>query len=171
MLKREAFGPMVKTAIFTLLVPFVVGWWLPYRVHWTYTIPTDTGGMSLWPALASYPFLAMGVAIYFWCAWDFAVTGLGTPAPIDAPKVLVATGLYRYVRNPMYVGVAFLIISQAISWRSYPIVVYLIFIVACFYELVIAYEEPHLKRVFGEQYEQYCLRVPRWLPRFRSKDR
>jgi len=94
---------------------------------------------------------------------------LGTPAPIDAPRVLVIKGLYRYVRNPMYVGVLCLIASQALFWRSYPILVYMIFIVACFHLFVIAYEEGHLKHVFGEQYEEYCKRVPRWLPRLRAR--
>jgi len=116
-----------------------------------------------------YPFLLAGIAVYLWCAWDFAVTGLGTPAPIDEPRTLIIRGLYRYVRNPMYVGVICLIVSRGLLWRSFPILVYVIFIVACFHLFVIAYEEPHLKRVFGAEYEEYCQQVPRWLPRFKAK--
>ena len=82
MVRREAFWPLVKTAIFTLLAPFVVGLWLPYRVYRTYTVPTGVRGGNLWEQFLCYPFLAVGTAIYLWCAWDFAVTGLGTPAPI-----------------------------------------------------------------------------------------
>ena len=169
MVGRQALWPLLKTGIFTVLVPFVVGLWLPYRVHWAYTLPTDVLGGNLLGYLIGYLFLVLGAAIYLWCAWDFAVTGLGTPAPIDAPRVLVIKGLYRYVRNPMYVGVLCLIASQALFWRSYPILVYMIFIVACFHLFVIAYEEGHLKHVFGEQYEEYCKRVPRWLPRLRAR--
>ena len=169
MLKREAFWPLVKTGIFTLLVPFVVGWWAPGRVHAAYSNYDQVSNGRVWFRVGSYLFLALGAAIYFWCAWDFAVTGLGTPAPNDAPKVLVAKGLYRYVRNPMYVGVACLIISRAIFWQSYPVVIYLLIVVAFFHTFVMAYEEPHLKRAFGEQYEEYCRRVPRWLPRLRAK--
>ena len=93
------------------------------------------------------------------------MTGLGTPAPIDEPRILIVRGLYGYVRNPMYAGVLCVIASRALFWQSYPICVYLIFVTACFHLFVIAYEEPHLKRVFGGQYEDYCLRVARWLPR------
>jgi protein-S-isoprenylcysteine O-methyltransferase Ste14 len=168
MVRREAFWPLVKTAIFTLLAPFVVGLWLPYRVYRTYTVPTGVRGGNLWEQFLCYPFLAVGTAIYLWCAWDFAVTGLGTPAPIDAPRVLIVKGLYRYLRNPMYVAVICLIASRALHWQSYPVLFYMIFIAACFHLFVIAYEEPHLKRLFGEPYEDYCKRVPRWLPRFRA---
>lgn len=94
MIRREAFWPLLKTAIFTLLVPFFVGLWIPDRVHWAYTMPTDVLGGNMWWQLSSYPFLALGLAIYLWCAWDFAVTGLGTPAPIDEPRVMIAKGLY-----------------------------------------------------------------------------
>ena len=165
MVRSEALWPLVKTAIFTALVPFVVGLWLPYRVHWAYAVPADALGVNPWEPFLSYPFLVVGMAIYLWCAWDFAVTGLGTPAPIDAPRVLIIKGLYRYVRNPMYVGVLCLIASRALFWHSHAVLVYMISIAACFHLFVMAYEEPHLKRVFGEQYEDYCRRVPRWLPR------
>jgi len=104
-----------------------------------------------------------------WCAWDFAETGLGTPAPIDEPHVLIVKGLYRYVRNPMYVGVGCLIASRALFWQSFPVLIYLIFVATCFHLFVIAYEEPHLKRVFGAEYEEYCRRVHRWLPRITAK--
>ena len=64
----------------------------------------------------------IGIAIYLWCAWDFAVKGLGTPAPIDAPRLLVVKGLYRFTRNPMYVGVSAMILGQAAYYGSFSIV-------------------------------------------------
>jgi protein-S-isoprenylcysteine O-methyltransferase Ste14 len=93
------------------------------------------------------------------------VKGLGTPAPIDAPKHLVVNGLYRFVRNPMYVGVFCVIVSRAIFCRSLPILFYLILFMVCANLFVQLYEEPHLRSVFGEQYIDYCHRVSRWLPR------
>jgi protein-S-isoprenylcysteine O-methyltransferase Ste14 len=111
--------------------------------------------------------LFVGAVLYFWCAWDFATKGLGTPAPIDAPKNLVISGPYRYVRNPMYFAVLCPIASQAISWQSRPIVIYLIFVAACFHLFVLVYEEPKLSRLFGAQYEEYCRRVPLWIGRVR----
>ena len=71
----------------------------------------------------------IGVAIYLWSAWDFAVKGLGTPAPSDAPRLLVVKGLYRFTRNPMYVGVSSMILGQAIYYGSFSMVVYLLAIV------------------------------------------
>jgi protein-S-isoprenylcysteine O-methyltransferase Ste14 len=165
MVRREAFWPLAKTAVFTILVPYTVAWYLPHWVDSTYAAYTDAIRSHAWALLLGFLVFLIGLAIYLWCAWDFAVTGLGTPAPIDAPRVLVVKGLYQYVRNPMYLGVICLIASRALFRESYPIMIYLIFVAACFHLFVIAYEEPHLKRIFGEQYDDYCKRVPRWLPR------
>jgi protein-S-isoprenylcysteine O-methyltransferase Ste14 len=156
---------LFKTAIFTVIAPYFVGLRFPYYVHCAYTVAKDKGFVTLPQVIVGWAFLLLGVVIYLWCAWDFAVKGLGTPAPIDAPKNLVGNGLYRFVRNPMYLGVACLIISQAIEWASVPILVYLAFVIACFHLFIVLYEEPHLRRVFGEQYEDYCRNVRRWIPR------
>ena len=164
---RRAFA-VLRTAIFTV-VPYVVGIWLPVRVHWAYTLPTDTSASRLFDVILGLVFLIGGIALYCWCAWDFAVKGFGSPAPIDAPRTLVVAGPYRHVRNPMYLAVLIVIASQAISWRSFPTLIYLVFI-ACWFELfVIVYEEPHLRRVFGTQYENYSRSVNRWLPRLSAK--
>jgi protein-S-isoprenylcysteine O-methyltransferase Ste14 len=96
------------------------------------------------------------------------VKGLGTPAPIDAPKNLVVNGLYRFVRNPMYVGVLCLIASRAVYFWSFAVVLYLVFVATCVELFIVLYEEPHLRRVFGEQYLEYCKNVPRWIPRLRA---
>ncbi|HEY1483034.1 MAG TPA: isoprenylcysteine carboxylmethyltransferase family protein [Candidatus Acidoferrum sp.] len=112
--------------------------------------------------LAGGLLLLLGLSVYLWCAWDFAVKGLGTPAPIDAPKNLVVQGLYRYTRNPMYVGVAAMIAGQAIYRGSVAVALYLGVVVILFNLFVLFYEEPTLRRQFGEQYNNYCRAVPRW---------
>jgi protein-S-isoprenylcysteine O-methyltransferase Ste14 len=112
--------------------------------------------------LAGGLLLLLGLSVYLWCAWDFAVKGLGTPAPIDAPKNLVIQGLYRYTRNPMYVGVAAMIAGQAIYRGSIAMALYLGVVVILFNLFVLFYEEPTLRRQFGEQYINYCRAVPRW---------
>ncbi len=89
----------IKNVIFTIFVPGTVAFYIPYRI-----LSGQMDSFSIeWglPQYLSMPIFAIGSAIYFWCLWDFAVTGRGTPAPIDAPKKLVVKGLYRYVRNPM----------------------------------------------------------------------
>jgi protein-S-isoprenylcysteine O-methyltransferase Ste14 len=152
---------LLKTAIFTLVAPGTVALYVPGMLR----------ERSADPAMHSfflYPWLALflgGAGIYLWCAWDFAVKGRGTPAPIDAPRLLVVQGLYRFTRNPMYVGVATMIAAQAGYYRSRSVAVYLLFVVLAFHTFVRLYEEPTLRRLFGEQYETYCQTVPRWLVR------
>ncbi len=157
---------LFKTIVFTALVPGTVGLWVPYRIRQGTRAP-DVHVASAVESGLSYFLLIAGAAIYLWCAWDFSVKGMGTPAPIDAPKNLVINGLYRFVRNPMYLGVSCMILSQAIAARSLEILFYLAPVVIGFNLFVRLYEEPHLRRIFGEQYLNYCRRVPRWLPRIR----
>jgi protein-S-isoprenylcysteine O-methyltransferase Ste14 len=155
------FWRLAKTTVFSIVVPGSVGLLLPRlllnpRQRW-----------QILPAAqqaAGAAFIVAGVLIYLWCAWDFVVRGLGTPAPIDAPKKLVVNGLYRYTRNPMYVGVAAIILGQTVYYGSLPVAVYLFLIGALFHMFVLLYEEPTLRRTFGEPYEEYCRSVPRWLP-------
>jgi protein-S-isoprenylcysteine O-methyltransferase Ste14 len=164
---------LFKTAIFTALAPFTVGLLLPAYLDSAFGPPFDgvdygIENCSIWCTRSmqlSPFFLVTGVVIYLWCAWDFAVKGMGTPAPIDAPKKLIVNGLYRFVRNPMYLGVFCLTISEAMQWRSLTVLLYLIFVTTCFHLFIVLYEEPHLRKVFGEQYEEYCHNVRRWLPR------
>jgi len=115
-----------------------------------------------WLALAP---CGLGVAILLKCAWDFAVVGLGTPAPIDPPKSLVVNGLYRFVRNPMYVGVALVLFSEAVLFSSLTLLEYALLVGGFFSLFVLSYEEPTLRKKFGTSYQEYCQAVPRWIPR------
>lgn len=154
---------LVKTAVFTLVVPGSVGVLIP---RW---VLLDTGGSYSLPPVGwrwtGFLALIAGACFYFKCAWDFAVTGLGTPAPIDMPRNLVVKGLYRFVRNPMYVGVAWFVVGQAILFGSIPVGIYIACVWLFFHLFVLLQEEPALRRKFGAEYEEYCRRVPRWLPR------
>jgi protein-S-isoprenylcysteine O-methyltransferase Ste14 len=159
---------LFKTLIFTVFVPGTVGVWIPHRIGGSGDIRTIFEQASELRYVSGVLFLLMGGLIYLWCAWDFSVKGLGTPAPIDAPKTLVVNGLYRFVRNPMYLGVAYLISAQSILRSSHSVFYYLIFFLICAQLFVSFYEEPHLRRLFGEQYEEYCRQVPRWIPQFKG---
>ncbi len=108
---------------------------------------------------------AVGVAVVLWCEWDFATFGRGTPFPLDAPKQLVARGLYRFVRNPMYVGVLLAILGQALWFESAATLWYAMAAALCFHLFVVFYEEPTLRHKFGEPYKQYAKAVPRWMPK------
>ena len=94
--------------------------------------------------------------------------GLGTPAPIAPTKFLVVSGLHRYVRNPMYIGVALVILGEAALFRASVLAWYAGVFWVLVNLFVMLYEEPTLRRQFGESYEQYRRTVPRWIPRFRK---
>lgn len=150
----------LKTLIFTLVVPATITVYLPYSLLASRTAPPP-GALRY---LGLLPVLC-GVAIYCWCAWDFAVTGRGTPAPIDPPQELVARGLYAYVRNPMYVGVMAILIGEAWFFAARTLVWYAGVVFVGFNLFVLVYEEPTLRHKFGAAYERYCAHVPRWWPR------
>ncbi len=95
----------------------------------------------------------------------FALKGLGTPAPIAPTKHLVVSGLYRYVRNPMYVGVLAAIVGQALLFPSLVLLGYAALVWLAFFAFVALYEEPKLQRTFGSEYTDYRANVPPWLPR------
>ncbi|HXP23332.1 MAG TPA: isoprenylcysteine carboxylmethyltransferase family protein [Candidatus Sulfotelmatobacter sp.] len=156
------FWRLIKTAIFTVVVPGTVAIYMPQTLRGRVATVHASRAVSSGASLALF---FCGAIIYLWCACDFAVKGLGTPAPIDAPRVLVVKGLYRFTRNPMYVGVAAMIAGQAGYYRSASIGIYLLIVLLAFHTFVRLYEEPALRRLFGEQYEVYCRTVPRWLPR------
>jgi protein-S-isoprenylcysteine O-methyltransferase Ste14 len=97
------------------------------------------------------------------CFWDFLVKGYGTPAPIDPPKELVVTGLYHYVRNPMYVSELMIIIGHILWFKTVWLIVYMAVVFTALF--VTLYEEPHLKKTFGATYEDCTKKAPRWILR------
>jgi protein-S-isoprenylcysteine O-methyltransferase Ste14 len=160
---HRMWRPIFKTLIFTVVVPGTVTIAVP---RWLLLSrrPPDLPPIFRIPA---WPLLLLGLAVYFWCAWDFAVAGRGTPAPIDPPKELVARGLYRYVRNPMYLGISMILVGEAFFHRSRMLLEYAAVVFGVFFLFVLAYEEPSLGRKFGSAYERYRQEVPRWIPAFR----
>ncbi|MCI0442764.1 isoprenylcysteine carboxylmethyltransferase family protein [bacterium] len=153
---------ILKNLLFTLISPCTVAVYIPYLLTRN---ETAKGRLSF---AISILIFATGAAIYFWCLWNFASYGKGTPAPIDAPKKLVTSGLYRYVRNPMYVGVITTILGWVILYHSWVLLIYAFFFWICFELFIVFYEEPHLRKIFGAEYEQYCARVGRWIPKITS---
>ncbi len=154
---------LLKNLLFTLAVPGTFAVLLPLLIA---RGRSAASGLALAFAIALF---VIGGAIYSWCVWDFATFGRGTPAPIDAPKRLVVRGLYRYARNPMYVGVLTVVLAWAVVFRSVSIVLYALGAFVMFNLMIRFYEEPHLRRAFGPEYDDYCARVNRWLPIWRGK--
>src|SRR5262245_23041415 len=132
---------LLKNILFTVLVPGTVAVYIPLCIV---ALPLSFDG-STYQLLALLP-LSLGAILYLWCLWDFAVTGRGTPAPIDAPKRLVVKGLYRYLRNPMYVGVLLVIASWALFFHSRSVLIYGVVVGLFFHLFIVVVEEPMLQR-------------------------
>ncbi len=155
---RALAGIALRSLVFTFVVPGTAAVWAPWWILRGATL----AGAAWWRWLGLVP-IAAGVAIYVWCVYDFATAGRGTPAPIDAPRELVTRGLYRVTRNPMYVGVTSVLIGETILFASPALALYTICLATGFHLFVRGYEEPTLRRLFGEAYDRYCAQVPRWI--------
>jgi protein-S-isoprenylcysteine O-methyltransferase Ste14 len=151
----------IKTTIFTLCVPLVVAAWIPQRML---AGSHDGGARSIATDVVGGLLLVLGAIGYFWCAALF-VKAQGTPAPIFPTERTVMSGPYRINRNPMYSSVLAVVFGQAVFYRQANVGVYGLFLAACFHSFVMFYEEPTLRAQFDGEYEEFCRRVPRWIPR------
>lgn len=152
----------LRTAVFTLIVPGTVLLLIPSILLTSQIGPRLDLGMG---HLTGIVLLVPGLAAILWCFIDFVRRGKGTPAPYDPPRQLVVAGLYRYVRNPQYVGVLFVILGEALLTGAVVLLGYAAVLAIMYHLFVRYYEEPTLKRLFGEPYVRYCQSVPRWFPR------
>jgi protein-S-isoprenylcysteine O-methyltransferase Ste14 len=151
---------LLKNLLFTVVVPGTVAVYVPLLIARGRSI-TSTPLFSAGGAIL----VAAGAVIYAWCLWNFASFGRGTPLPMDAPKRLVIRGLYRYTRNPMYLGVIIAVLGWAAGFASTALLGYGAFVALICHAFVVLYEEPRLHELFGAQYDGYRMQVGRWLPR------
>jgi protein-S-isoprenylcysteine O-methyltransferase Ste14 len=154
--------------LFLILAPGVIAgvlpWWLTgweVREPARYWLPVQVAGVIL---------LGTGVVVLLHAFARFVVEGVGTPAPVAPTERLVVGGLYRYVRNPMYLAVAAMIVGQALALGQLVLLPYASAFALAVATFVRFYEEPTLRRRFGEQYEAYRRAVPAWWPRRRPWD-
>ena len=153
----------LRSLFWTLLLPgFFAGflpWWYfglsEVRLEWTN--PLHILGVL---------FVASGAALLIACIVEFARSGRGTLSPADPPKELVVQGLYRYVRNPMYLSVSTIVLGEVMLTKSMALFIYWVVWFACANLFVMGYEEPYLRRQFGDSYVAYTRAVGRWIPRF-----
>lgn len=165
-LKMRRPQAILGSFAFLVLAPGTVAGLVPWWITRWKMLPPPLG-------IAAFRFLGAGLIVAsapillhsFAC---FAIDGLGTPAPVAPPKHLVVTGVYRHVRNPMYVSVASAVLGQALLLGSTRLLIYTACLCLAFHSFVIFYEEPKLRRSFGDDYEVFCAHVPRWIPRLHS---
>ena len=151
----------IGAAIFTVLVPGSVTVFLPY-----YILDRSVPEIGAWGPLQllAAAILVVGAGTYFRCLWDFVIAGHGLPSPVDHPKKLVVCGLYRYVRNPMYVGVLLVLIGEGLLLRSIVLIWYALAVLALVHVYILVYEERYLQYRFGQSYTEYRKEVRRWIP-------
>jgi protein-S-isoprenylcysteine O-methyltransferase Ste14 len=156
----------IGTTAFFLLAPGVVAglmpWWL---THWQMRTPFP-GWIVL--RVAGGALILSGVAFLIHAFTRFVTEGAGTPAPVAPTEHLVVGGAYRFVRNPMYLAVLSVIVGQALVLGQFHLLPYAAIVGAIMAAFVRWFEEPFLSRTFGQEYDEYCRRVPRWWPRLQK---
>jgi protein-S-isoprenylcysteine O-methyltransferase Ste14 len=152
----------LKSILFFILAPGTVAGFVPLTLLRT-GAQVQTGFLSY----LAYPLWVIGIAMLVWCFYDFVQKGKGTPAPIEPPMELVVSGLYNHVRNPMYVGIASILIGHFLWFGFWSLLIYTAVVVIAFHSFVTLYEELNLRQRFGALYEAYLKRVPRWIPRIK----
>jgi protein-S-isoprenylcysteine O-methyltransferase Ste14 len=161
---RRLFA-ILGSATFLVLAPGVVAGYVPWRIcRWRVGAPLL--GIR-WFRFVGVLLIAAGLLVLLDSFARFALQGLGTPAPIFPTRHLVVSGLFRYVRNPMYLAVVMLILGQGVFFGSICILEYGVVVWVGFNLFVLLYEEPTLRKTFGLEYQEFCANVPRWIPHLR----
>ena len=150
MFLRALLAFLVLPGVVAFLIPPILALIDPWRIG------------VFWPGALV---VLLGVILLLWCVRDFYVSGKGTLAPWDPPTKLVVVGLYRYVRNPMYVGVITLVVGWSVLLTSPFLMCYALILAVVFHVRVLTNEEPWLQSQFGSEWERYRSEVGRWLPR------
>jgi protein-S-isoprenylcysteine O-methyltransferase Ste14 len=161
--RMQRLPAILGSLLFLIVAPGIVAGLVPWAISGWQWSPALLGIEPLrWLGGA---LIVAGAPILLDSFARFAVEGLGTPAPIYPTDRLIVTGLYRFVRNPMYVGVVAIILGQALLLGDIRLVIYGAIIWLAFHAFIIGYEEPVLRRCYGVQFNDYCAQVRRWLPR------
>ena len=159
----RGFLLFLRSAFWTLAFPGMFAGFLPWRYFGVSEVDFDWRNPV---HLLAAVLIALGAALLGWCILDFARRGRGTLSPVDPPKELVVQGLYRYVRNPMYLSVLTIVLGEILFTRSIPLLVYWLGFFGAANLFVMGYEEPYLRGQFGDSYDRYTRTVGRWIPKF-----
>jgi protein-S-isoprenylcysteine O-methyltransferase Ste14 len=154
----------LRSLLWAVLFPGLIAGYIPWRYFGLRTVVLDPRRPLHWAGLAG---IVGGTVLLGLCIGEFARSGRGTLSPVDPPRALVVRGLYRWVRNPMYLSVSLIVLGEALLTRSRPLLTYWVVWFAVVNLFVRGFEEPTLRRQFGAAYDQYAAAVGRWLPRLR----
>jgi protein-S-isoprenylcysteine O-methyltransferase Ste14 len=151
------------TLLFTLCVPGTVVVLVPWLLTRWSLAPAFLGTAAT--RVLGVVVIALATPAFLTFTLRFVREGHGTPAPIAPTRRLVTGGLFRRVRNPGYIAVVSLVAGQALLLASRALLIYAALLALVFHVFVVLYEEPTLRRTYGAEYDEYCRRVPRWIPR------
>lgn len=151
-----------RNLLFTILQPGIVAGVIPYYLAKDKFRETVASSIGMQQYLGLLVFV-VGFVIMLHCIYRFMVEGKGTLSPADSTKQLVVKGLYKFSRNPMYVGVMLILIGEVLFCGTMNLLIYAAFVFVAFNLFVVFREEPRLKRDFGEGYEAYSRKVRRWI--------
>ena len=154
---------VLGSAVFFVVAPTTLAGLIPWAIS-DWQIQPPFLGLEATRVLGAMMILA-GVPVVIDAFVRFALQGLGTPAPIAPPRNLVVTGLYRHVRNPIYVALVAIVLGQAMLFGDWRLIAWCALLWVSFHTVVVAQEEPSLEEMFGREYEAYRAAVPRWIPR------
>ena len=157
---RAAWG----SVLFFMVAPAVVAVVVPW------SITRYTGLVETPVAVLGLAVVALGLAVLLACFVQFVREGRGTPAPIAPTEKLVVGGLYRWVRNPMYLAVGAMILGQAVMFASIGVLIWFAVFAVAVVSFVAVYEQPTLRSSYGPAYDAYCRAVPAWWPRLTPWD-
>ena len=151
-----------RNLFFTILQPGIVAGLIPFLILGDKVKNISDQPFAFYHALGVLIFVG-GIVIMLICIVSFAIHGKGTLSPADPTKKLVVAGLYKFSRNPMYVGVMMILVGEAIFFPSVSLWIYTFSIFSAFHIFIIFFEEPRLRKDFEEEYDSYCKKVKRWI--------
>lgn len=151
-----------RNLFFTILQPGVVAGLVPFLIARKNFENIAAHAFQI-PHYIGIVVCLAGIGITLHCIANFAIHGRGTLSPADPTQQLVISGLYKFSRNPMYVGVMLMLIGEAIFTQSTGLLVYSIGVFTAFNLFIVFREEPRLKKDFGTSYHEYCKTVRRWI--------
>jgi len=152
----------IEAIVATIAVPGTAVFLVPYLIL-VRTRQVSSGHVGVLEAFG-LGIALVGAGMVMWVSYAFVTRGKGTPVPIDPPRRFVADGLFRYVRNPMYVGALLVLLGEALLFRSTWIVLYAAGLWLLLHTFLVLFEEPQLRRRFGGSYSIYVASTPRWIP-------
>ena len=160
---RKTVANILISLLAFIIIVIPVGYYIPYKIHNYRPLLLDIHIGNL--RYIGLVLIALGTLIISWGYLTFIFLGKGTPFHALPPEKLIIKGLYRYVRNPMLVGVLFVFFGESILFESTVIIIYMILGTSIYHLILVLFEEPQLRKRFGDSYFKYCKNVPRWIPR------